>query len=229
MLPIYLIFDLLYYLFFGILDGGFVSIILWLIIIYFVVNVVFGGTLPNPIKFFRRHKRFSELKQTVKTYPGNIAAALEFGEMLLERRKYEQALVYLERANERITDSARLAWLMGECFTLLQKYDLGLTNLEQAVSLDPKMGFGRPYVFLLHIELHTSNDPGKIESLKDKVLIYGSTEACYKAGKLLKKHGDKVGAIAMFKEVLGNYEASPGKMRKIHRKWALLSRVNMAF
>ena len=199
-------------------------ILIIIFLLYWLLDQKMIGLMPDWSRWFKRGKRFRQLKQETLVNPANADAHLELGTILVEQRKYQMALESLEKAHVRMEDSARVQALIGRCLYHLGREDDAEKLLGQAVELNQKIRYGEPYYYLLAIKLKSDPENNEVhEELIRKILSWGSTDVYFRTGRVLLKAGKNVQASSMFKEAVENYQASPKGLRRLHRKWAFLA------
>jgi tetratricopeptide (TPR) repeat protein len=196
------------------------------VIAYLLIDRRFVGLLPDYTRPFRHGRRITRLAQEIKFNPANATAQLELGTLYLERGDVRHALPMLEKARERMEDSARVLFLLGATYRRLDREGEAKEALTQAVALNPKIGYGEPYFHLLAIALRGKvRVDGTTAELKERIMTYGSPEVYYRAGRVLLAGGDRDGAKDMFQEAIENYRAAPKGFRRIHRRWAAAAKI----
>lgn len=190
--------------------------------IYAVIDQQFIGVLPDFTKPFRRNSRIRSLRAEIERSPFNAAASQELGLLLVEQGSYEEAAKRLQSALERMPENANVRLGLGIALYNLGEYEQAVAEIQEAIKLNPKAGYGLPNVYLLMNELRLgeSGDSAVIADLIEKILSYGSPEVLYRSGVALQQAGDKDGAKRMFSAAVSNYRSFPGRVRKLHRRWA---------
>jgi len=193
---------------------------------YLIIDRQFIGLLPDVFKPYRRKTRIKNLKDEVEINPANVDAYKELGLLYLEEKKYQVAVEYFLKTLNKMEEYADIHFFLGKSYYLQGQSKKGTDELEKGLEINTKVGYGEPYVYLLEAEINTDKDPEKIEDLINNLERFGTPEILYKAGKVLVKY-DLQRAKLMFKEALENYKASPRNFKKLHRRWAFLSKLNL--
>lgn len=200
------------------------AVIAVLAALYLIVDRGFVGLLPDFTRPLRRRRRMARLEQEVRLNPSNATGQVELAALYLDSGKAAKALPLLEQARERMEDSTRFHFLLGQSCYLLGRFDQARQELDLAVRLNPRVAYGEPYRYLLAILLRSASpDREAIAGLKEAILAHGSPEVFYRAGRTLLAHGDRDGAREMFREAVENYRAAPKGFRRVHRRWAALA------
>jgi tetratricopeptide (TPR) repeat protein len=163
----------------------------------------------------------------LKLNSSNANNALELGTLYFESKKHANAIEMLDKAYERIDNSPRLHAYKGMSLMELGQNEEGKVELLKALYLDNSVIFGLPYIYLIRYELTSQNpDMGRAAELEKSIGRFANTENFYRMGKVYKKSGNNKKAIEMFDMAIKEYSYVQKKLRRIHRKWAWLSRIN---
>ncbi|MFA7467170.1 MAG: tetratricopeptide repeat protein [Desulfotomaculaceae bacterium] len=191
--------------------------LLIIILIYIFLDRRFIGILPDFMAPLRRRRNMAELKRQVQVNPHNANAQLELGEIYFLNGQYKQAVEYLEKALVKMDDSALARFYMGAALFNLGQRDESLQQLKEAISLNPKIAHGYPYLYLVKHEYS--------EELVANLLRYGAVKTFYDAGKYFKQVGNRHQANQFFDEVLDAYRLSSPTMRRQFRNMAIYARL----
>lgn len=216
----------LIYLILRFLGTPYFMIIIILVLIY-LFDRFFIGVFPNIFAPIKRRSTSKRLENELKINPANASNAMELGILYFNRKRYSKALEYLNKAYERIKDSDRLLLYRGMALVETGNKKEGIDNLKKAVEISEGTGYGLPYVYLLSNALENqgiSRDERKL--LQDKFWKYANAENLYRMGMMYKKHGDREKAREMFDNAIKEYSYCPKNLKKLHRRWALLSWLN---
>ena len=123
----------------------------------------FVGLLPDLSKPFRQAGAVRRLKQTLELNPYDANAHLELGTILAEKRRWAQAAEHLELAAKRL-DNSQSYYGLGTAYFHLGRLDEGKEALQKALQMNPKVGYGEPYVYLAEYQLKKG---GSLDELKD--------------------------------------------------------------
>ncbi|MEC0230192.1 tetratricopeptide repeat protein [Paenibacillus alba] len=218
---------LLKFLAFGLLwrlvGNPFLALLILLVILY-LLDRRFIGLTPNIFKPFQLSRRASKLRNDLYANPHNTSAKLELARILLERKKYREALPYLEQTLTIMEDSADVHYEIGLCYLKLGDLSKGESLMLEAVKLNPRVKFGEAYLRLG--EALAPKEPERaasfIEQFRD--LHSSSVEAYYRLGQLYKQLGRTEDAKRAYREALDIYRGLPRYSRRQQRRWALLAR-----
>ena len=196
-----------------------------IIIIYFFIDRRYIGLVPDFGARWRRKRRTAELEKVVRANPHNGDALLELGINYFDRRRYRQALDFLERAYPRMKDWPEVHFYLGAACYETGETGRGMEEIGKAVEMNPKISHGFPYIYMMRSLLEQKGGGAKeLSSLEGSLLRHGSVQAFFEAGKLLKRHGRRSGAEKFFREVLENYSFASPTFRRTYRKMAIMSR-----
>lgn len=214
------------YILLSLLTGNPLIALVILLLIFFFAEHRFIGILPDVFEPWRRANRVRRLNKEVQVNPANAEAFLELGETYYRQGKYGQAAAFLENAAEKMVGHPLFHFYLGASYYHLGKIREGKSEINKAVEANPKVSLGEPYVYLLRIYLE-EKQPDAIEHAFNQLMLYGSPKTFYQAGKLFQGANDKNRASRLFKETIENYEACRGALRRVYRRWAMLSKISL--
>lgn len=209
------------------LTGNPLLALLILILVVFIIERRFVGVLPDIFEPWRRAGRMRQLKKEVQVNPANAEAHLDLGEAYFRQGKYELASSFLEKASGKMAGHPLFHFYLGACYYHLVKNEEGKREIENAVAANPKASLGEPYVYLLRIYLQERQPAHRIDEIYNQLLQYGTPRTFYQAGRIFVDTGDKDRARILFKETIDNYDACRGALKRLYRKWAILSKVSL--
>ncbi len=215
----------LYFLFYF-LTGSYITPIIILLIAYLILDRMYFGFMSEYIiEPVRRRKRIKALLKELELNRSNANSALELGMLYFEGKKYGKSVEYLNRAKERIDNSARLRAYMGMSYMEQRRYEEGREELLKALEIDNSVIYGLPYIYLIQYEMGKGQvDTGEVSRLEKSLDRFSNTENFYRRGRIYNKSGYKEKAREMFNLALIEYSYVQKKFRRPHRKWAFLSR-----
>lgn len=212
----------LYYIL-SMLFGNPVTAILFVAFIYLIVDRRFIGLLPDFTRPLRRKSRLRQLRSTVALNPANASAQLELGQLLMERKRYREALPFLQQAGKKLEDHASAQYYLGADLVRVGEMDAGREVLEKAVALRPNVQYGEPFIYLAEAALSAGNNTAELPEWVQTVVQYGNVEVCYRMGRVLQQYGYKAEAHRLYSEALNGYKQCPTFARKTSRRWGLLA------
>ncbi|MDD9265773.1 tetratricopeptide repeat protein [Paenibacillus sp. GCM10023248] len=207
-----------------IVGNPFLALLILLIILY-LLDRRFIGLTPSLFGPIRLRRRASRLRSDLHANPHNTSAKLELARNLLERKKYQEALPYLEQALPVMEDSADVHYEIGLIHLKLGNLKEGERYMLKAVELNPRVKYGEAYLRLGEALARIAPDRAVqfIEQFRD--LHSSSVEAYYRLGLLYRQLGRDEEAKRTFREALDIYRGLPRYSRRQQRRWALLARL----
>lgn len=191
-----------------------------LFLLYFILDRRFVGLLPDVFKPLRRAGQLRRLRQALNTNPADATAQLELGTLLAEKKRWHEAIPYLEKAAQRLENSQSLFHL-GAAYFRAGRLEEGKEALEKALELNPRVGFGEPYLYLAEYQLLKRESIAAIPGLDEALSQYGSVDVCYRLGRLYEQAGELDKAREMYAEALESYRVNPPFLRRQQRRTAL--------
>lgn len=201
--------------------------LLILLLVFLFFERRFIGVLPDVFQPWRRAGRIGRLKREISVNPANAEAYLELGEIYFRQGKYGQAASFLENAAGKMAGHPLFHLYLGASYYRLGKLEEGKKEIEEAIAVNPKVSHGEPYLYLAGICLEQKQPDETVEHIFKQLITYGSPKVYYQAGTMFLKAGDRQRARQLFRETIENYEACQGALRRLYRKWAFLSKINL--
>jgi len=204
------------------LGNPFVAILVLLVIIY-VLERRFIGLSPSIIRPFRRRKSISKWKRLLHLSPHDVSAKSELARLQIESKKYAQAREILLGIENQMEHSAEYWSDRGTCSLALGQVEEGEREMQQALSISPRVKYGQPYLRLA--ETFSRSEPAKAIAYlqRFKEVNSSSCEAFYRLGTVYESLGSPAEAIAAFQECRQLYRSLPKYMKRHERKWAIRS------
>lgn len=202
--------------------------LLVLVLVYVWVDRRFIGLMPDLLAPLRRRARLRRLEETLRANPADAVSRLELGGMLLERGDAQAALTHLEAAAQRLGDHANAQMALGAALVAAGRHDEGAARLQRALELNPKVGYGEPFVHLAAAALggtgrtfENAELEAALDELEERLEAFDSTELSARLGQLYAAHGRLERSRRAYRRALELYRQSPGFLRKKHRRWAV--------
>ncbi|WP_409345504.1 tetratricopeptide repeat protein [Paenibacillus sp. MBLB4367] len=205
--------------------GNPILALLVLLAILYLLDRRFIGLMPSFVKPFKRSRKLARLRQELAASPHHTSGKLEAARLLIEKKKYKEALDYLEQVRPIMDDSAEVIYETGFCRLKLGDIAEGERLVLQSLQMNPRLKYGEPYLKLG--EAFAESDPGKAISylMQFRTEHSSSCEAYYRLGKLYAQLGRAAEAKDAFRETVQIYRSLPKYKRRSERKWALLARL----
>ncbi|QGQ97486.1 hypothetical protein EHS13_22655 [Paenibacillus psychroresistens] len=212
----------LFFLLWRLTGNPILSVLVILVILYFI-DRRFIGLTPNLARPFKRNRRLKQIKFELLTHPHNTSGKLEAAWLLIEKKKYTEALVYLEDVHRIQDDSAEATYAIGLSYLKLGNLELGEKWVLQSLNINPRVRYGEPYLRLG--EALVVSQPAKaLGYLQQFREVHSSScEAYYRLGQVYESIGQKDEARLTYKETLVIYRGLPKYKRRSERRWALMA------
>lgn len=199
------------------------------IIIYVFIDRYYLGFLSG---FTKKLKRGSQIRVglgELSVNPQNARAAYSLGVLYFERNRFKDALKYLEHPRLKEDRTAGYYNYLGMTLMELGRVEEGKDYILSALELDPRAGYGLPYIYLIEDELRNGiPDRSRVDDMEQKMQRFSNTENLYKMGMVFKKYKDREKAGMFFSKALIEYSYCPRGVKRLHRKWAILSQIQKA-
>ncbi|AOZ94165.1 tetratricopeptide repeat protein [Paenibacillus crassostreae] len=200
----------------------FIAILVILAVVY-ILDRRFVGVFPSLTKPFKRMKRISKLRSEILMSPNDVSSKHELARLLIERKKYQEALEILNSIQRQFEHSAEYWDDLGTANLYLGHTQVGEDNIHKALSINPRVKYGQPYLRLA--SLYQRSDPHKVEKYIQlfQEIHSSSCEASYLLGIMYKEMGLKQEAQKAFTESVDIYRTLPKYKKRQERKWAVRS------
>ena len=214
----FIIFGMLFYIF----GNPFIAIIVLLLIVY-VLDRRFVGVFPSITRPIQRARQISKLRKNIAASPSDVSSRHELARLLIERRKYGEALKLLESISESLQDSAEYWDDIGTARLETGNTAQGEADILQALDINPRVKYGRPYLRLADA-FRTADSAKALDYLqKFHTMHSSSSEAYYLLGTMYRVLGQRQEAKEAFSESMSVYLSLPKYKRRQERKWAVRS------
>jgi tetratricopeptide (TPR) repeat protein len=205
--------------------GNPILALLVLFVILYLLDRRFIGIMPSFVKPFKRSRKLSRLRQELSASPHNTSGKLEAARLLIERKKYKEALDYLEQVRPIMDDSPEVIYETGFCKLKLGDIAEGERLVLQSLGMNPRLKYGEPYLRLGETFALTDPDKAIGYLVQFRTVHSSSCEAYYRLGKLYTQLGRGAEAKDAFRETVQIYRGLPKYKRRSERKWALLAKL----
>ncbi|MEC2345199.1 tetratricopeptide repeat protein [Paenibacillus barengoltzii] len=212
----------LFFLLSWLLGNPFLAIIILLLILYFI-DRRYVGLFPSLSRPFKRSRNIGRLRQQLAASPFDVSAKRELARLLLERKKYTEALRLLEEAKDFSESSAEFWDDLGAACLGLGRIEEGEVHILHALSLNERVKYGQPYLRLA--SAFRERDPQKALQYAARFgeIQSSSSEAYYLLGSLYQSLGSKEEAKRAYTESIEVYRSLPKYKKRQERGWALRS------
>ncbi|MCA1294280.1 tetratricopeptide repeat protein [Paenibacillus sp. alder61] len=205
-----------------------IAVIILLAVLYFI-DRRFIGVFPSISIPYKRYRNISKLRQQLSLSPFDVSAKRELARLLLERKKYKEALALLEEVRDYSESSAEYWDDLGRATIGLGRLDEGEAMILQAIRLNERVRYGQPYLTLALAFKEANPEKALAYVGKYGEIQSSSSEACYLLGSLYRSLGRKEEANQAFQESIAVYRSLPKFKKRHERKWAVRSYFSSLF
>ncbi len=144
------------------------------------------------------------------------------------RSKGHQALPYLERAYERLSDTEETTYYLGLAFLATGRETEGETLILKALEKNPKFRYGEPALRLAEYYARKGRKE-EAQAFFDRFFsIHSSSpEGYYKFGQFQLQIGNRTGAAESFRRAIEIFKLSPSFKKRQDRLWAYKARFHL--
>ncbi|KOP67581.1 hypothetical protein AMS62_21775 [Bacillus sp. FJAT-18019] len=213
-----IIFGFLFYIF-----GNPITAILVLLLILYVLDRRFVGVSPSLAKPIKRARNISKLRRQIAVSPSDVSSRHELARLLIERRKYGEALELLEPLKSSLEDSAEYWDDLGNTRLHTSHIAQGEADILHALEINPRVKYGRPYLRLADTFRDSDREKALQYLEQFHTIQSSSSEAFYLLGQMNQSLGKKEEAKSSYQESLDIYRSLPKYKKRQERKWAVKS------
>jgi len=177
--------------------------------------------LPNPFAWVRRWLRAAELRRQLANNPHDRKARYDLAELLVQRRRFSQAVELLQPNLEAGDEDVPTLYLMGVACLGAGHSQQGELLLQEAQAADATFRLGAIELERGRWRLARGDAPGAREALERFLqLRRGTVEGRVLLARALEKGGQSVEAALMRQQAWSEYASSPRFLRRVERRWA---------
>ena len=210
------------------LTGSPVIALLVIAAIYLALDYQFIGVSRWLYRGVRRGVAIRALIRGLELNPHDAAARTDLGRLLVEARRYREAVAHLERAFERMADTDETAYYLGLARLWTGSVADGEALLLQVLGRSPKFRYGEPYLRWGEYLLAAGRVPEAAERLEQFCAIFSSSvEGHYLLGVAYARADERAQAEKAFRGALEMFRRSPGYKRRDERWWAWRARLRL--
>ncbi|MHA0855912.1 tetratricopeptide repeat protein [Paenibacillus sp. CMAA1364] len=200
----------------------FIAILILLVVVY-LLDRRYVGIFPSLTKPFKRMKRISKLRSQISMNRNDVSSKHELACLLMERKKYQEALDILSTIQSQFDHSAEYWDDLGTVHLRLGHIQEGEAHILKALTINPRVKYGQPYLRLASIYQSSSHEKVEKYVRQFQDVHSSSCEASYLLGAMYKEMGLKQEALASFKESIEVYRTLPKYKKRQERKWVVKS------
>jgi tetratricopeptide (TPR) repeat protein len=208
-------------IFFFWLFGNPIIAILVMILLLYALDRRFVGLTPSLFKPLKRISRIKKLKQQIDRSPNDVSSKHELARLLMERKKYKDALTWLVPMQHMLEESAEFWDDLGTSYLNSGDEINGVSSILRGLELNPRVKYGAPYLCLAdHFSNgHTEQALSYIQSFQS--INSSSCEAYDQLTTIYKTLGNADAAKRSIEEGLRIYRMLPRYKKRQERKWAV--------
>ena len=192
------------------------------ILIALAVPSWFAGS-RYAFRFSRKVRAWGEagrLRRALAINPHDAKARVDLGAILTRQGRFREARAELEQVLPRVDDLPDANYYLGLCLMKDGAAERGRSLVERALAINPKFGYGEPYLRLGDFHAERSEWAPAAERYRQAVDIYGSSvEGWSKLGRALIELARKEEAREALGEALASYRTAPWYRRADDRRW----------
>jgi tetratricopeptide (TPR) repeat protein len=174
-------------------------------------------------RFSRKVRSWGEagrLRRSLAINPHDAKARTDLGAILARQRRFREARAELEQALPRVDDLPDANYYLGLCLLNDGDADRGRELVERALAINPKFGYGEPYLRLGDFHVGRKEVEPAAARYRQATEIYGSSvEAWCKLGQALHDLGRRDEAREALQEAIASYRTAPWYRRSDDRPW----------
>ena len=129
-------------------ENPFVAII-FIVIIYAIIDRWYIGALPDFIKPLQRWRKITKLKQEIEFSPSPGQILYQIGALQVESGNMKEGRQHLEKAHDLIHEHPDIEYYLGVARIKTGALEIGKEALENALKINPKIKYGFPYIYLI--------------------------------------------------------------------------------
>ena len=207
------------------ITGNPIVALLILVLAWWLTDRFTLGLLPDPFKFTKRWMRSASLRRTLATNPNDRRARLELSMLLVERRRYAEAVDTLKPNLEAGDDDPNTLFCMGVACLGSGRIEQGELFLDEAESRDAYFRMGEIHLERGRWRLRRGDAKGALEPLRKLCDARpGTVEGKVLLAKAHAALGDEESARFARNNAWNDYAAAPRYQKRRDRFWAWRAR-----
>ncbi|ANF96459.1 tetratricopeptide repeat protein [Paenibacillus bovis] len=210
------------------LGNPFLALLVILVIVY-MLDRRFVGISPSLIRPLRRISRIRYLRRQIAGSPSDMSSRYELARLLIERKRYREALEWLEQIGHAYEDSVEYWDDLGTCQLHTGQKPAGEKHILQALHMNPRVKYGEPYLRLASEYIGTDQAKALHYLEQFRNIQSSSCRAYYMLGMLDRSLGRTEAARNAFDEGIVVYRSLPKYKKRSERGWAFRSWLRRIF
>jgi len=176
----------------------------------------------------RRMRAWGEagrLRRALAVVPHDVKARTDLGAILVRQGRFREARAELEQAMPRADDLPEANYALGLCLLHDGEFERGRELVERALVLNPKFGYGEPYLRLGDFRAARDEWEQAAERYRQATGIHSSSvEGWFKVGQALNHLGRRDEGRSALQEAVSSYRTAPWYQRADGRPWVRRAR-----
>jgi tetratricopeptide (TPR) repeat protein len=171
-------------------------------------------------RWLRARGEAGRLRRALAINPHDAKARTDLGAILVRQGRFAEARAELEAVLPRVEDLPDANYALGLSLLHAGEEERGVQLIERALSLNPKFGYGEPYLRLGDFRAGRGEWERAAERYRQATAVHGSSvEGWYKLGHALYQLGRREEARTALHDALTSYRTAPWYRRAEDRPW----------
>jgi len=176
-------------------------------------------------RWMRAWGEAGRLRRALAVNPHDVKARTDLGAILVRQGRFREARAELEQAMPRADDLPEANYALGLCLLHDGDGEKGRELVERALALNPKFGYGEPYLRLGDFRAGRGEWERAAERYRQATGIHSSSvEGWFKLGQALDHLDQRDDARTALREAISSYRTAPWYQRADGRPWVRRAR-----
>jgi tetratricopeptide (TPR) repeat protein len=191
------------------------------LLVWWVADRFTLGILPDPFRFTRRWMRAATLRRQLAANPSDRRARLELAALLLERKRYADALALVKPNVEAGDHDPSTLFVMAQACLGTGHAEQGELFLDEVIERDPNFRMGEVHLERGRWRLQRKDAQGALRALQELASARpGTVEGKVLLARAQRALGDDAAAAKARREAWREYASAPRFQRRRDRLWA---------
>src|SRR5918996_1253405 len=191
------------------------------LLVWWVADRFTLGILPDPFRFTRRWMRAATLRRQLAANPSDRRARLELAALLLERKRYADALALVKPNVEAGDHDPSTLFVMAQACLGTGHAEQGELFLDEVIERDPNFRMGEVHLERGRWRLQRKDAQGALRALQELASARpGTVEGKVLLARAQRALGDDAAAAEARREAWREYASAPRFQRRRDRLWA---------
>ncbi len=217
----------LFYILTWVTHSPFLALLI-ILVFYFFLDRRYVGFFTGLSRSFRTRREISTLRREVMLNPHNAEALSDLGRDLVQMKRYQEGVEYLEKSLEKMSGIPETCFYLGVGYLKLGHLDRAEEQLRRVVQIDPRYGYGEGYLRLGDVYLTRGDWDSALLAYESFVGIHtSSSEGFFKIGEIWRRKGELSRAEENFRKALRAFRGSPPHKKRVDRSWFWRARLRL--